>query len=175
MKTVSLLALVAAAASVLPAQAAEEPLFTKSGTIVAGNALTRETGGVTETVSPCDGTIDSEIPPYTAQGVDGYTIDLAPEGDFEALATLWGKRATLTANRTIPANPVPVGTGNDVDAWFYADGCTLIKPTKDTPSAYHMATTGSSEFGVIPTGARFVVVDLYRGVNAEFAFTIFAD
>lgn len=174
MKKLSLLVLAASAASIAPAHAAD-PLLKVQGTILLGNPITRETGGVTETVSPCDGSLDPEVPPYAAQGIDGWTIDLAgPEGDFEAMQLLWGKRATLTANRTIPENPAPVGTGNDVDAWFYGDGCTLIKPSTD-PNAYHMATTGSNEFGVIPTGTRFVVVDLYRGLNAPFTFTIHAD
>lgn len=173
MKKLSLLALGVAAAGVMPASAST-PIFTETGTILIGNAATRETGGVTEIVSPCDGSLDPEVPAYAAQGIDGYTIDLLGEGSFEDLEALWGNRATLTANRTIPDTPAPVGTGNDVDAWFYADGCSLIKPTAD-PAAYHMATTGSSEFGVIPNGARFVVVDLYRGANAEFTFSIFAD
>lgn len=174
MNKLALLTLAAAVASVLPAQAAD-PLVSVTGTILIGNALTRETGGVTETVSPCDGSVDGEVPAYTAQGIDGYTIDLlGPDGDFAALELLWGKRASLTATRTIPDNPAPIGTGNDVDAWFYGDGCTLIKPSMD-PGAYHMATTGSLESGTIPTGTRFVVVDLYRGVNAPFAFKIFAD
>lgn len=173
MKKLSLLVLAAAAASVVPAQAAA-PIFSETGTILVGNPLTRETGGVTEYASPCDGSLDPEIPPYAAQGVDGYTIDLMRDRTFEEVQALWGKRATMTADRTVPSNPVPVGTGNDVDAWFYADGCSLIKPTSD-PAAYHMATTGSSEFGTIPSGTRFVVVDLYRGANATFTFSIFAD
>ena len=174
MNKLALLALAAAAATAVPAHAAE-PLVSVSGTILLGNPITRETGGVTETVSPCDGSVDAEVAPYTAQGIDGYTIDLlGAEQDFEALAQLWGKRATLTATRTIPENPAPVGTGNDVDAWFYADGCSLIKPSAD-PGAYHMATVGSAESGVIPNGTRFVVIDLYRGVNAPFTFKIFAD
>lgn len=174
MKKLSLLAVAAAAAAAIPAQAAD-PILTVEATILIGNPATRETGGVTEYASPCDGSIDPEVPPYAAQGVDGYTIDLLGEdGDYAALEALWGNAATLTANRTLPDTPAPVGTGNDVDAWFYGDGCTLIKPSND-PQAYHMATVGSLESGVIPSGTRFVVVDLARGANATFTFKIFGE
>lgn len=169
-----LLAVAGVAATIAPAHAAE-PVVTATGTILLGNPITRDTGGVTETVSPCDGSIDPEVPAYTAQGVDGWVIDLlGPDGDYAALEALWGNAAKLTANRTIPDTPAPISTNNDVDAWFYGDGCSLITPTAD-PRAYHMATTGSNESGIIPNGTRFVVVDLFRGANATFTFTVFGD
>lgn len=165
-RSISLLAVLGAVALTAPASADPTVLFTESGTILVGNPITRETGGITETSASCGESIDPEVPADTAQGVDGHWIYLGddPTG-------LWEQSATLTATRTIPSNPAPVGTGNDVDAWFYDGGCTLIKPTVHT-QAYHMATTGSSEFGVVPSGAQWVAVTLYRGVNAPFTFTV---
>ncbi|MFP5224901.1 MAG: hypothetical protein ACLGH3_05010 [Actinomycetota bacterium] len=151
-------------------QAQEDPpLYQADGTILVGNPLTRETGGVAEIGESCGESIDPDIPTGTFDGTDGRWLFLGDDP-----TDLWGHRATLTANRTIPDTPAPVGTGNDVDAWFYDTGCGLIRPVDD-PNAYHMATVGSNEQGIIPQGAQWVVVDLYRGVAAEFEFTIWSD
>ena len=97
------------------------------------------------------------------------------DGDYQALLDLENNPATLRSARTLPAPPVLGGTtNNDVDAWFYDDGCSLIRPNAH-PAAYHMATIGSIENGVIPTGARFVVVDLARGFKAPFTFTVYPE
>jgi hypothetical protein len=145
------------------------PIYQESGAIVVGNPLTRETGGLAEIGESCGESIDPDIPTGTFDGTDGKWLYLGddPSG-------LWDKRATLTANRTVPSNPVPVGTGNDVDAWFYDTSCNLMRPT-EYPGAYHMATVGSNEHGFIPMGAGWVVIDLYRGAAAEFEFTIWSD
>lgn len=168
MKRIATLLAVASAVTFLPSQA-QGSLFRATGTILIGNPVTRETGGVSETATACGESVDQDVPADAAEGVDGRWVYLGddPSG-------LWGKRATLTADRTIPANPAPVGTGNDVDAWFYDSGCSLIKPTT-FPGAYHMATVGSSEEGVVPPSAQWVAIDLYRGVRATFEFTVHPD
>lgn len=166
-RQIALLAAIAAVSLTAPASADPVVMFQETGTILVGNPITRETGGVSETLSSCGESIDQDVPAGTGEGVDGAWVFLGDDP-----RNLWEKTATLTSPRTIPANPAPVGTGNDVDAWFYDTACALIKPSQHA-GAYHMATTGSAETGVIPTGAQWVVVDLYRGVNAPFTFTVY--
>lgn len=145
MKKMLLLAIAAVTAlSMVPAHAS----FSESGTIAVANPASRVLGGATEITNPC-GAPDPDL--GSLQGVDGYWITL-PEGAA-------GLTATLTANAP-----------NDVDAWFYDEGCGLM------PSPYPMATTdpapNGDEQGVIPDGAFYVVIDLYAGANATFTFSI---
>jgi hypothetical protein len=146
--------LLAVAAPALASHTATD--FVATGTILIGDPGTRVIGGVTEQGSPCLGSIDPDVPAGLAQGVDGFWIAL-PEGSG-------GHAATLTS--TAP---------NDVDAWFYDEGCGLIQPAAD-PNAYSMATTdpvpNGDEAGTIPANAAFVAVDLYVGAAAPFTFTI---
>jgi len=135
----------------------------QTGTIAVANPATRLYGGAAELVSPCGGSIDQDVPPGAANGTDGFWFEL-PEGAA-------GHDATLTASEFAVPDPAGAIPGNDVDAWFYDFGCTLIRPTAD-PNAYHMATVGSNEFGVIPAAAAWVVVDLVTGANATFTFRI---
>lgn len=170
-KLLALALLGAVGSSGLFATADEAVLLKVEATILIGDPLTRDTGGISETAAPCGVPADPAIEASATQGIDGYWIYLG--GDDDDASDLWGKRASLTATNTLPASPALVGTGNDVDAWFYGE-CNLIKPTDD-PQAYHMATVGSNENGIIPPGAAWVAVDLFRGVNAPFVFTIYAD
>lgn len=149
MKKFLLLVATVSMLAALPSQA--DPFFTATGTVLAGDPATRAVGGATEQLSPCNGSIDPDVPAGLAQGVDGYWIQL-PEGSA-------GRTATLTANEP-----------NDVDGWFYDEGCGLM------PSPYTLATTdpvpNGDEQGVIPEGAAWVVVDLYVGAAATFTFSI---
>lgn len=153
MKRFILLAAAALTAfAMVPAQADDG--FSVTGTVLVGNPVTRAYGGASEMVSPCNGSIDPDVPAGTGQGVDGYWIQL-PEGSAGLEATL----VTLTE-------------GADFDAWFYDEGCTLMTGAAN----YTMATTdpvpNGDEAGAIPEGAAFVAVDLYVGANASFTFTI---
>jgi hypothetical protein len=138
--------------SLIPANA--EPSFSVTGTVLVGDPVSRRYGAVTETVSPCNGSIDPDVPAGAAQGVDGYWIQL-PEGSA-------GATATLVANTP----------GADFDAWFYTEGCSLLTGAAN----YTMATTdpmpNGDEEGTIPEDAAWVAVDLYIGAAAEFTFSI---
>ena len=142
-----------AAATALSMAPASANTFEESGTILVANPVSRLFGGVSEIGSPCNGSPPEapEVPPGTFQGVDGFWIELPADSG--------GMTATLTA-----AAP------NDVDGWFYDEGCNLM------PSPYPLATTNpipnGNEQGVIPEGAAWVAVDLYTGANATFTFTI---
>ena len=156
MKKMLAAALVLAAVATVPASAGHGTGdFVATGTILVGNAGTRAIGGVTEIGSPCMGSIDQDVPDGVFNGVDGVWIQL-PAGAA-------GHEATLTADEP-----------NDVDAWFYTDGCALL--TSSTPDAYSMTTTdpepNGNEEGVIPEGAGWVAIDLYVGAAASFTFTI---
>ena len=149
-------ALVLAAAVTVPASADHGASdFVATGTILIGNPGTRVIGGVSETGSPCMGSIDEDVPDGTFNGIDAVWVKL-PAGSV-------GHAATLTA-----AEP------NDVDAWFYTDACTLV--TSATENAYSMATTApepnGNEEGIIPATAGWAAIDLYVGAHADFTFTI---
>lgn len=156
------LLLAALVALVLPvsAQASHPSAFTQTGLIAVGNPGTRTIGGATEVVSPCLGSIDQDVPAGAAQGTDGYW--------FEIPEAVRGHAATLVA-----AAP------NDVDAWFYDENCTLIKPSGTgpvDPDAYSMASLSpepdGNESGKIPAAAAWAVVDLYVGAAATFTFNV---
>lgn len=134
----------------------------QTGTILVSNAATRLYGGISELGGACGESLDPDVPHDTWQGLDGYWFELPEEAA--------GHDATMTASASAVPEDAPA-PGNDVDAWFYDAGCTLIRPTQD-PNAYHMATPGSTEFGVVPEGAAWVVVDLVTGANATFTFQI---
>lgn len=157
MKKILLTAVTAMIAlSMLPASATHGESFVATGTIAVADPASRQYGGVTEQGSPCLGSIDPDVPAGIFQGVDAVWVALPLESE--------GHAATLTS--TAP---------NDVDAWFYDEGCTLIKPAAD-PNAYSMATTdpapNGDEEGIIPVGAAWVAVDLYVGAAAPFTLTI---
>lgn len=135
----------------------------QTGTILLANPTTRSYAGVTEQGSPCGGSIDPDVPDGSANGIDGFWFRL-PDG-------VVGHDATLTSSEFPAPDPVGLVPGNDVDAWFYDDSCTLIRPTADR-NAYHMATAGSNEFGIVPAGAAYVIVDLVSGGNATFTFRV---
>lgn len=165
MKRIMVLSIAVVAAAMVPAGAGHGSTdFVQTGTVLLPNPATRLYGGVTEQVSPCGGSIDPDVPAGAAQGVDGYWFAL-PTG-------AGGHDATMIATGPEPPDPVGLIPGIDVDAWFYDDGCALIRPSAD-PNAYHMATVGSNEFGVIPENAAWVAVDLVSGVNATFTFTVY--
>jgi hypothetical protein len=145
-----------------------DPVFTKSGTILVAGPSGRVVGGVTEIASPCMGSVDPDVPAGATQGVDGYWVEL-PLG-------LDGRAAHLTANAP-----------NEVDAWFYDEGCGLITPTVDA-NAYSMVNRnclpvppGTTSYcplpsgdkhGTVPVGAAWVAVDLNTGANANFTFSV---
>lgn len=129
-----------------------------TGTVLLADPATKYLLGVTETVSPCNGSLDQDVPAGAANGVDGYWIDLL---GYE------GHRATLTGSAT----DAPNAPGPDLDVWFYDEACGLIGPAADE-NAYHMATSSSNEFGIVPAGAAFAVVDYAVGAPAAtFTFT----
>lgn len=153
MRKILLAALVAMTAlSLVPANA--EPTFSVTGTVLVGDPVSRRYGGVTETVSPCNGSVDPDVPPGLGQGIDGYWIQL-PEGSA-------GSTATLVTNTA----------GADFDGWFYTEGCALLTGAAN----YTLATTdpapNGDEEGVIPEDAAWVAVDLYVGAAASFTFSI---
>lgn len=163
MRKLLLLPLLAAAVA-LPAGAGHGTgTWERTGTILLPNPATRLYFGVTEFVSPCGGSIDPDVPEGATNGLDGAW--------FEVPDDAWGHRATLTATEFVVPDPLNLVPGNDVDAWFYDGGCSLIRPSTDQ-GAYHMATVGSNEFGVVPIGTAWVVVDLVTGGNATFNFRI---
>lgn len=153
MKKILLAAIAALTAlSLVPANA--EPTFSETGTVLVGDPVSRRYGGVTETASPCNGSVDPDVPSGLGQGIDGYWIQL-PEGSS-------GSTATLVTNTE----------GADFDAWFYTEGCSLLTGAEN----YTMATTdpapNGDEEGVIPEDAAWVAVDLYVGAAASFTFSI---
>lgn len=152
-----LLASVAVALAVSPAFGEHGPVeFTATGTIAIAGPQTRTISGLTEIGSPCLGSVDPEVPNGTFQGVDGFWVELPIDAA--------GHPATLTA-----------GAPNDVDAWFYDEGCSLINMAAD-PNAYSMASTDpapdGNESGIIPAAARWAAIDLYVGAGAAFEFKI---
>lgn len=166
MKRLSLLVAMLALAAVVPAGANHggTDTFVATGHIEVNGPATRNYAGISELDNPCTGIeeLQPDVPPGTFQGLDGYWI-LLPVDAQEHDAIL------------IPDDP-----DQDVDAWFYTDACTLIKPP--TPGAYDMAgspgqpgllpETGN-EVGTVPPGAGYVVVDLYHGIDADFTFKVF--
>jgi hypothetical protein len=162
MKRLALIPLLILAAAVPSLAANTDPAddFVATGTITAGNPGTKKLGGIAEIGSPCMGSIDPDVPAGTFNGLDGAWV---------ALGENWsGAEAKLTA---APLDAVAL-TLNDVDAWFYDDACALIGPSVDH-AAYHMATSGLTEYGVIPTGAAWVAIDLADGAAAEYTFTVY--
>lgn len=166
MRVRHLLVLAAILGAAVPASASGDTLFEGEGTILAPNPSSRTVLGITETAYGCHESPDPDVPnevAAVANGLDGVWLHLGE--DVVDAARLWGKPATLVS---AALGPVP----NDVDAWFFDSGCALIKPAA-VPGAYDMATDGAGpETGSIPSGAEWVVVDLYAGANASFTLTV---
>lgn len=81
-----------------------------------------------------------------SQGFDGWVVEL-PEDYRLGSATLTVLGADATG-------------AFDMDAYFYDAGCALMGD--------YSLTEGPDPAGAIPPGARWIVVDLFAGLNATF-------
>lgn len=156
---IALVGLALSLCAAVPASATHDAGLVVQGTVLAPNPSTKYYAGVAEQVSPCNGSIDPDVPAGAANGTDGYWI---------ALSGYDGHRATLTAT----AVDAPNAPGPDFDVWFYNEGCGLIGPSADE-NAYHMATSSSNEFGIVPVDTAFAIVDYAVGAPmGSFTFTV---
>ena len=120
----------------------DEPV-TETFTIAAGNP----TGDVTQGVTGTELTTSCVAPP-ASQGADGWVSNVS-EGFDDGVHTV-----TAAGDSAAPY---------DLDIYFYNSSCVL---TGDAASA------SADESGVIPSGAKYVLTQLYLGVNVPVTLTM---
>ncbi|MBK5217721.1 MAG: discoidin domain-containing protein, partial [Propionibacteriales bacterium] len=120
----------------------DEPV-TETFTIDAGNP----TGDVTQGVTGTELTASCVSPP-ASQGVDGWVSDV-PEGFDDGVHTV-----TAAGDSVAPY---------DLDIYFYNSRCELIGDA---------ASASADESGVIPSGAKYVLTQLWLGVSVPVTLTM---
>ncbi|PZF91884.1 M36 family metallopeptidase [Micromonospora deserti] len=129
----------------LPPSPPDEPV-TETGIIVTGNPSTGtvdDATGVTATAF----TSTCTVPVAPAQGADGWVTKL-PDS--------FGDGAHEVQVRGDSVGPY------DFDLYFYDESCTLIGSA---------ASAAADESGTIPSGARYVLTQLWLGAAVPFTFT----
>lgn len=156
MKRIALLALALAAAST-PASADHGSRdFIASGKIMIGTGdLTSGRLPLLDPPRPSGRFTQTCEPGNAREGVDLATIALPAGSDGHAL--------TLKGTNDAVSNDPDIAVA-DVDAWFLDSECSYIAGTE--------LAQLFDEAGVVPTGAAFVEVDLFNGVDATYILTI---
>ena len=118
-----------------------------AATIMVGNPATGEGFGITET----DFAGNSCVPTDT-QDFDGHVFEL------EAPTTTGKEVAALDGSSLVPLY--------DLDMFFYDEDCERSEDTA--------ATTSANEIDFIPVGTKWIVANLFLGVNTTATLTVYS-
>ncbi|MGC5022786.1 M36 family metallopeptidase [Micromonospora sp. DT47] len=129
----------------LPPSPPDAPV-TDTGVIVAGNPSTGTADDATGVTATAFKTTCA-VPAAPAQGADGWVTKL-PDS--------FGDGAHEAQVRSDTATPY------DFDLYFYDDSCTLLGSA---------ASSAADESGTIPSGARYVLTQLWLGAAVPFTLT----